>query len=103
MADRKKYTPEFRQELARLVIDTGQPIAQVARDYNVGQSLLGRWVQKERERQGMRQAEEPLTVSERARLKELEKENARLKMEVEFLGKATAFFAARRQNMNGLS
>lgn len=38
--------------------------------------------------------EEPeVTVSERARLKELERENRELRMENEFLGKATAFFA----------
>jgi transposase-like protein len=38
--------------------------------------------------------EEPaLTISERARLRELEKENRDLKMKAEFLGKAAAFFA----------
>ena len=37
--------------------------------------------------------EPPLTVSERARLRELERENRELRMKAEFLGKATAFFA----------
>jgi transposase-like protein len=37
--------------------------------------------------------EPPLTISERARLRELEKENRELKMKAEFLGKAAAFFA----------
>lgn len=27
---RKKYTPEFREQAARLVIETGRPIAHVA-------------------------------------------------------------------------
>jgi transposase len=36
-----------------------------------------------------------LTVSERTKLKELEKEVRELRMECEFLGKATAFFAKR--------
>jgi 4-aminobutyrate aminotransferase/(S)-3-amino-2-methylpropionate transaminase len=36
----------------------------------------------------------PLTISERARLRELEKENRELKLEREFLGKAAAFFAS---------
>jgi transposase len=38
--------------------------------------------------------EPPLTISERARLRELEKENRELKLEREFLGKAAAFFAS---------
>ena len=36
----------------------------------------------------------PLSISERARLRELEKENRELKLEKEFLGKAAAFFAS---------
>jgi transposase-like protein len=37
--------------------------------------------------------EPPLSVSERARLRELERENRELRMKSEFLGKAAAFFA----------
>ena len=37
--------------------------------------------------------EPPLTVSERARLRELEREVRELRMKTEFLGKAAAFFA----------
>jgi transposase-like protein len=37
--------------------------------------------------------ESPLTVSERARLQELEREVRELRMKTEFLGKAAAFFA----------
>ena len=44
-----------------------------------------RWIRAE--------VEPPLTVSERARLAELERENRELKLEREFLGKAAAFFA----------
>jgi transposase-like protein len=36
---------------------------------------------------------EPLTVDERARLRELEEENRRLRMEREILKKAAAWFA----------
>jgi len=37
--------------------------------------------------------EPPLSISDRARLRELEKENRELKMKADFLGKAAAFFA----------
>jgi transposase-like protein len=37
--------------------------------------------------------EPPLSIPERARLRELEREVRELKMKAEFLGKAAAFFA----------
>jgi transposase-like protein len=46
---RTSYTPAFRREAAHLVIDTGRPIAVVAREVGVGEQLLGRWPQKVRE------------------------------------------------------
>ncbi|GAB3487807.1 transposase [Flexivirga lutea] len=49
-AKRKSYTPKYRQEAARLVIDTDRTIAAVARDIGVGEALLGRWVAIERSR-----------------------------------------------------
>ena len=47
---RKSYTPKYRREAAHLVIGTGRPIAEVARDIGVGAALLGRWVPIERSR-----------------------------------------------------
>ena len=41
--------------------------------------------------------EPPLTLTERARLKELEREVRDLRLENEFLGKATAFFAKKQR------
>jgi transposase len=56
---------------------------------------LGNWVNTwRREHAG----DEPeMTLSERARLKELERQVRDLRMENEFLGKATAFFAKKSQ------
>lgn len=51
-SSRKKYAPEFRQEAARLVIESGRPIAHVAKELGVGEGLLGEWVKLDRERQG---------------------------------------------------
>ena len=45
---RKFYTPAYRREAAHLVIDTGHPIADVAREIGVGEQLLGRSVALER-------------------------------------------------------
>ena len=38
---RRKYTPEFREQAARLVIETGRPVAHVAAEIGVGKQVLG--------------------------------------------------------------
>ena len=55
------------------------------------EGTLGNWVNQYRaEHAG---DETPLALPERARLRELERENRELRMKTEFLGKAAAFFA----------
>jgi transposase len=93
---RKTYTPAYRREAAHLVIDTGRPIVQVAREIGVGEALLGRWVAVERGRTD--RPREALDVDERAELTRLRAENAELRMDREFLKKAAAFFATENQN-----
>jgi transposase len=88
---RVKYSPEFKEEAVRMVIDSSRPIADVAREISVHDGTLGNWVSKYRVEHPV--AEQPLTVSERVRLRELESENRELRMKNEFLGKAAAFFA----------
>jgi transposase len=88
---RRKYSPEFRAEAVKMVIETSRPIAVVARELGIVEGTLGNWVNAyRREHAG---EEPPLLVSERARLKELERENRELRMQAEFLKKAAAYFA----------
>jgi len=73
------------------VVESSRPIAAVAREIGVNEGTLGNWVNKYRAEHA---GEEPaLAVPERARLRELERENRELRMKAEFLGKAAAFFA----------
>ena len=88
---RRKFTPEFKDEAVRLVLDTGKPIAVVARDIGVVEGTLGNWVNLWRIEHA---DEEPaLSVSERAELAQLRRDNQTLRMEREFLKIAAAFFA----------
>jgi len=91
---RRKFTPEFRKEAAHLVIDTGRSIAAVARELSVSEQLLGRWVGIERGVAAPGGADS-LDEGERAELERLRKENAELRLDNEFLGKAAAFFASK--------
>jgi transposase-like protein len=87
----QKFSPEFREETAKLVVEGQQPIAQVAREYGLSDTTVGNWVRKYR--QDHAEDEPPLELSERARLRELERRNRELEMENTFLKKAAAFFA----------
>ena len=103
MGTRRRFTPEYRRDVASLVLDTGSSIASVARDLGLGESVVGRWVKLERERRQAvregrpdpREMEAEITALRR-RVRELEKEN-------EFLGKASAFFASGHQNTSALN
>jgi transposase len=73
------------------VIESSRAIAEVAREIQVNEGTLGNWMNKYRVEHA--DEEPPLSVSDRARLRELERENRELRMKAEFLGKAAAFFA----------
>lgn len=88
---KKEYSPEFREEAVKLVIETSRPTAHVARELGVNEGTLGNWVNRYREEHA---GEEPvLDVSERARLRQVERELREARMENEFLKKAAAYFA----------
>jgi transposase-like protein len=87
----RKFSPEFKEDAVRLVIDGSRPIAQVARELGINEGTLGNWVNTYRKEHAADEA--PLDVSERARLREAERELRELRMENEFLKKAAAYFA----------
>jgi transposase InsO family protein/transposase-like protein len=90
-ANRRKFSKAFKREAVQLFRSSGKNLSQVARELGIGSSVLGAWV-------AMVEAEVKtgLTSDELEELKQLRKDNARLQMEVEILGKATAFFATRK-------
>lgn len=88
---RTQYSAVFKSEAVKMVIEGSRPIARVARELSINPGTLGNWVDKYRDVHPV--TEEPLGVSERVRLRELEAENRELRMKNEFLGKAAAFFA----------
>jgi transposase-like protein len=89
----KRYTPEFKEQAARQVVDSKPPrtIAEVAREIGVNDTTLGFWVKAYRKKR----AGEPLPADmpDNERVRELERRNRELEMEVAFLRKAAAYFA----------
>lgn len=90
-ASRRRFSQEFKDELCLEVISTSKTIKDVAVAYGVGPETLRNWLNKYREANGGTEAE--LTLTERARLKELERVVADLRAETAFLKKASAYFA----------
>ena len=87
----QKYSVEFREQAVRRVLDGPRPMVDVAKELKVHEGTLANWVRLFRHENPPE--EKPLTVSERAQLKELQAEVRELRMKNEFLGKAAAFFA----------
>ena len=88
---RARYTLEFKQEAVRLV-DNGQSIAAVARTLGVVDQTLFNWVKAHRQGKLTGADTKPVSV-EQMEISRLKAELARVKMERDILGKATAYFA----------
>jgi transposase len=91
---KQSFSPEFRAEAVRQVIEASRPIAAVARDLGIVEQTLGNWVKAWRDEHAG--DEPPLSVPERIRLREAERELREVKLENEFLKKAAAYFAKDR-------
>lgn len=93
-AKRRNYSPEYRAEAVKRVIESSRPIAKVARELGILEGTLGNWVATYRREHA---GDEPqLTLDERARLLEAERELREVKMENEFLKKCASYFAQRQ-------
>ena len=88
---RRQFSPQFKAEAVQMVIESGRPIAQIARDLGIHDGTLGNWVNAWRRENP--DPESSVSPTERVRVKEMEEEIRRLRMENEFLKKAAAFFA----------
>ena len=95
---RRGFTPEYKDEAVKLVVNTGRPIATVARELGLQEQTLGRWVKNFKDRQAG--GERALTESEHAELLRLRKDNADLRLDRAFLKKASVFFAQEASDTN---
>ena len=112
-SNNSKYTPEFREETARYVVESGKSATSVAEEIGLDKNTVCNWVRAYRREHGMPSyAEEkgiaPLrpkeSSEEERRIRELEKENRRLRKElqeeqekVEILKKSLHIFMQARE------
>ena len=89
---RVRYTLEFKQEAARLV-ESGQSQAAAARSLGVVEQTLGNWIKLHRAGRLKGASGKHQVTAEQMEISRLRAELARVTMERDILGKATAYFA----------
>jgi transposase-like protein len=94
MAKRKRraFTKEFKAQTVRLVRDSGKSIGMLARELDLGETVLRTWV-RQAEVDAGRGRPGALTTDEREEFTLLRREVRTLRVEREILKKAAAFFA----------
>jgi transposase len=88
----RKYSPEFKREALGYYKASGKSAAEVARELDIPKTNLMNWI-KQAEIDEEEASSGPLTSAERKELLQLRKDLKRVRMERDFLKKATAFFA----------
>ena len=90
-ATRRRYTLEYKQEAVRLVA-SGQKVAAAAKALGIVEQTLANWVKADKAGQLRGLSSEQLSAERMENIR-LRAELARVTMERDILGKATAYFA----------
>jgi transposase len=88
---RKSYSKEFRESAVKMVTEQQRRVPEAAKNLGVLEATLRYWLKMHRQRTGTGQAAEDRAL--RKKVRELEAENQKLRLEREILKKAAAFFA----------
>ena len=93
MRTRRQFSREFKLEAVKLVAERGVSISQAARDLDLGETVLRRWVREQTTDPQQAFPGNGVMKSEQAEIERLRKEVSKLKMERDILKKAAAYFA----------
>ncbi|MDY4122669.1 MAG: transposase [Ellagibacter isourolithinifaciens] len=86
----RQFTEEFRRQIVELHL-AGKPRSEIKAEYDLGSSTLARWIRLYGS-DGVT-TESAARTPEQERILELERENKRLRMEVDVLKQAALIFA----------
>ena len=94
---RRAFTREFKLEAIKLVRDRGVSAAQVARDLDIGQNVVSRWVREASADKAQAFPGRGQMKPDDAEVARLKRELAKTKAERDILKKAIGFFAKEPQ------
>ena len=87
-----KYTPEFREETAKYIIESGRSATSMAEEIGIDKGTVCSWVRDYRKKKGLPSYAEEKGIrdlspkernEEERRIRDLEKENRRLRKELQ--------------------
>ena len=90
---RRSFPREFKLEAVRLVSEQGLTVAQAARDLDIHENVLRKWVRQYREDPAYAFPGARQMKPEQVEIAQLKKEVRKLKAERDILKKAAAYFA----------
>ena len=93
MVTRRKFSREFKVEAVKLVTQRGVAVAQAAKDLDVHENVLRKWVRELRDQPHQAFPGNGKQMVQDAEVVRLRKEVAKLKVERDILKKAAAYFA----------
>jgi len=89
----RQYTKEFKVETVRLIVEEGRRISEVSRELGIAENLLRRWKKKFEEGKIEHFPGKGRLSPEDNELRQLRRENKRLRMERDILKKAVVIFS----------
>jgi len=93
---RRQFTDAFKVEAVRLTRESGRPVAQLARELGISDTVLYRWRSEQQQVESQGRTRQTVRA-EQDELTRLKRENEMLRKERDFLKRAAAFFARESQ------
>jgi transposase-like protein len=91
---KKRYTEDFKRSAAKLAIESEEPVLKIAQNLGVSDKSVHTWIKEYYPNHKNRSIDEIELLKMREELKQLRKDNVRLKEERDILKKAAAYFAS---------
>ena len=88
----QRFSEEFKQQVVLEVVEKSRTISEVAKSYGLVPQTVGNWVNKWRKTHSGIEGEE-MTAAQLAEYRKIKVELREVRLEIDFLKKAAAFFA----------
>ena len=93
MAERKRYTKEFKLDAISLVLEQGYTRTDAAKLLEINSNMLGRWIKEHQHDDGQAFRGNGKLTPEQAEIRKLKAQVKQLELEKRILKEATVFFA----------